>query len=246
MATKTLNTRIAQYHLHNNHGKQTIYGYNKDDEHLGIDNGTIDISKVLKETYYNGLTGYEVDVKVMNVPFSELIIPDGKVYYEVVSPKDRYIPRDVKRVNVYVNGMLVKTLNLPVAIQAYKEVLVAKTDIVRDQAITEENTTLKRVDCTNVIEYVLDKESLKKEMTSKKIFRTGEVIDKRFINVKPDVVRNTEVRVFFASNDNLMITIDAVALEDGLIGEWVNVENKNYKKVYKGKIIGENRVLVTI
>ena len=205
-----------------------------------------DISKVLKETYYNGLTGYEVDVKVMNVPFSELIIPDGKIYYEVVSPKDRYIPRDVKRVNVYVNGMLVKTLNLPVAIQAYKEVLVAKTDIVRDQAITEENTTLKRVDCANVIEYVLDKESLKKEMTSKKIFRTGEVIDKRFINVKPDVVRNTEVRVFFASNDNLMITIDAVALEDGLIGEWVNVENKNYKKVYKGKIIGENRVLVTI
>ena len=85
-----------------------------------------DISKVLKETYYNGLTGYEVDVKVMNVPFSELIIPDGKVYYEGVSPKDRYIPRDVKRVNVYVNGMLVKTLNLPVAIQAYKEVLVAK------------------------------------------------------------------------------------------------------------------------
>ena len=88
--------------------------------------------------------------------------------------------------------------------------------------------------------------SLKKEMTSKKIFRTGEVIDKRFINVKPDVVRNTEVRVFFASNDNLMVTIDAVALEDGLIGEWVSVENKNYKKVYKGKIIGENRVLVTI
>ena len=205
-----------------------------------------DISKVLKETYYNGLTGYEVDVKVMNVPFSELVIPDGKIYYEVVSPKDRYIPRDVKRVNVYVNGMLVKTLNLPVAIQAYKEVLVAKTDIVRDQAITEENTTLKKVDCTNVIEYVLDKKSLKKEMTSKKIFRTGEVIDKRFINVKPDVIRNTEVRVFFASNDNLMITIDAVALEDGLIGEWVNVENKNYKKVYKGKIIGENRVLVTI
>lgn len=45
---KTLNIRIAQYHLHNNHGKQTIYGYNKDDEHLAIDNGTIDIEKTLK------------------------------------------------------------------------------------------------------------------------------------------------------------------------------------------------------
>lgn len=45
---KTLNNRIAQYHLHNNHGKQTIYGYNKDDEHLAINNGTIDISKTLE------------------------------------------------------------------------------------------------------------------------------------------------------------------------------------------------------
>lgn len=206
----------------------------------------ISVTKVLKETYYNGLTGYDVEVKVMNMPFSELMIPDGKIYYEVVSPKGKYLPRDVKRVNIYVNGMLVKVLNLPVVMNAYKEVLVAKTDINIEQPISEENTTLKRIDCANLLEYVLDKSSLKKEMTSRKMFRTGEVIDKRFINVKPDVVRNTEVRVFFASNDNLMVTIDAVALENGMIGEWVNVENKNYKKVYKGKIIGENRVLVTI
>ena len=204
------------------------------------------ITKVLKETYYNSLTGYDVDVKVMNLPFSELMIPDGKIYYEVVSEKGKYLPRDVKRINIYVNGMLVKVLNVPVIMNAYKEVLVAKTDIAIDQPITEENTVLKRMDCANVLNYVLDKNSLKKEMTTRKLLRTGDLIDKRFINVKPDVVRNTEVRVFFASNDNLMVTIDAVALENGMIGEWVNVENKNYKKVYKGKIIGENRVLVTI
>lgn len=45
---KTLKDRIVYYHLHNNHGKQTILGYNKDDEHLGITNGTIDIEKILK------------------------------------------------------------------------------------------------------------------------------------------------------------------------------------------------------
>lgn len=45
---KTLNKRIAYYHLHNNHGKQTILGYNKDDEHLDINNGTIEIEKILK------------------------------------------------------------------------------------------------------------------------------------------------------------------------------------------------------
>lgn len=44
---ETLKDRIVYYHLHNNHGKQTILGYNKDDEHLGIDNGTINIEKIL-------------------------------------------------------------------------------------------------------------------------------------------------------------------------------------------------------
>ena len=45
---KSLKDRIAYYHLHNNHGKQTLTGYNKDDEHLGINNGTINIKEVLK------------------------------------------------------------------------------------------------------------------------------------------------------------------------------------------------------
>lgn len=205
-----------------------------------------DVIKVLQEKYYNGLVGYDVEVKIVNLPFSELMVPDGKIYYEVVSPKDRYLPRDIKRVNLYVNGMLVKTLNLPVIMKAYKEVLVAKTDIDREQQLTEENTILKKVDCSEMIEHILEQGSLKKEMTTRKPMKAGEILDKRFIKVKPDVVRNTEVRVFFSSNDSLMVTIDAVALEDGLIGEWVNVENKNYKKIYKGKIIGENRVLVTI
>ena len=44
---KALKDRIVYYHLHNNYGKQTVLGYNKDDEHLGLTNGTIDMEKVL-------------------------------------------------------------------------------------------------------------------------------------------------------------------------------------------------------
>lgn len=66
---KTLNKRIAYYHLHNNHGKQTLYGYNKDDEHLGISNGTIDIAKILKlaEQYSpNAIWNIECKVEYLN------------------------------------------------------------------------------------------------------------------------------------------------------------------------------------
>lgn len=42
-----LGERIGYLHLHNNHGKHTVRGYNSDDEHLGLANGTMDIEKVL-------------------------------------------------------------------------------------------------------------------------------------------------------------------------------------------------------
>ncbi len=205
-----------------------------------------DIADVLKQTYYNGLTNCDIEVKVLNVPFKDLVIPDGNVTYKVVSPEGRYLPRDIKRVNVYVNNNLVKTLNLPVQLKAYKDVLTAKEAMIRDQAVTAENTYVQKVDVADKLDYILTAENLSKDIKTKKPMRQGEVLDKRFVKIKPDVVRNTEVRVFFTSNDNLMITIDAIALEDGLLGDYVNVENKNYKKVYKGKIIGENRVLVAI
>ena len=44
----------------------------------------------------------------------------------------------------------------------------------------------------------------------------------------------------------IMITIDGTATMDGMIGDYVNVENRNYKKTYSGKVIGENKVLVNI
>ena len=74
----------------------------------------------------------------------------------------------------------------------------------------------------------------------------GEVIDKRFVKMRPDVQRNGEVRIFFVSNGDVMVTIDGTAMADGMTGDYINVENKNYKKVYNGKVIGENRVLVAI
>ena len=46
---ETSGDRIAYYHLHNNHGKTNILEYN-DDEHLGLNNGTINIESVLKKT----------------------------------------------------------------------------------------------------------------------------------------------------------------------------------------------------
>lgn len=198
------------------------------------------------ENIYKKNTDAEIEVKITATPFAELQLPDGKVTYKVVQGADKIVPRDIKRVDVYVNNAFVKTLNLPAQTSVYKEVLVAADFINREQAISREATLLKKIDVSQKVDYVMSEKMLTKEMSAKKAFQKGEIIDKRFVKMKPDVARNGDVRIFFVSNGAVMISIDGTALSDGMTGDYINVENRNYKKVYTGKVIGENRVLVNI
>lgn len=203
------------------------------------------VAKIL-EANYKKITDGDIEVKVSATQFSQLQLPDGKVTYKIVSGADKIVPRDIKRVDLYVNNAFVKSLNLPVQTVVYKNVLVANDFINREQALTRECTSLKRIDVSMKMDYVLGERALSKEMSAKKAFQKGEIIDKRFVKMRPDVVRNGDVRIFFVSNGAVMVTIDGTAMMDGMCGDYINVENKNYKKVYNGKIIGENKVLVNI
>ena len=201
------------------------------------------VAKILEENYKK--MG-DVEVKVSATPFAQLQLPDGKVSYKIVSGADKIVPRDIKRVNVYVNNAFIESLNLPVQTVSYKNVLVANDFINREQALTKDCVSVKKMDVSMKMDYVLGEQALNKEMSAKKAFQKGEIIDKRFVKMRPDVIRNGEVRIFFVSNDAVMISIDGTAMADGMCGDYINVENKNYKKVYNGKVIGENKVLVNI
>ena len=195
---------------------------------------------------YKKMTDADVEVKITATPFAQLTLPDGKVTYKIVQGGDKIVPRDIKRVDVYVNDAFVRTLNLPAQTIVYKEVLVAADFINREQAINNETTVVKKIDVSQRMDYVLSEKMLNKEMSAKKAFQKGEIIDKRFVKMRQDVERNGAVRIFFVSNGAVMITIDGTAMADGMCGDYINVENKNFKRVYNGKVIGENRVLVSI
>lgn len=203
------------------------------------------VAKVL-ENNYKKITDADIEVKVSATQFAQLQLPDGKISYKIVSGGDKVVPRDIKRVDVYVNNAFVRSLNLPVQTKVYKEVLVARDFIDREQSITKDCAVVQKVDVSMKLDYVLEERMLSKEISTKKAFQKGEIIDKRFVKMRPDVARNSDVRIFFVSNGSVMISIDGTAMMDGMCGDYVNVENRNYKKVYNGKVIGENKVLVSI
>ena len=104
---------------------------------------------------------------------------------------------------------------------------------------------IQRKEVSNLISHIIAPGELKKDVMTKRIFKEGEILDKRFLTTKPDVLRNQEVTAFFKSS-GVMISISAIAQSDGNIGDYVTLKSPKYQKVYRGKVIGPNRVLVTI
>ena len=202
------------------------------------------IIRHVREIYKN-YTDAQLDIEVVALPFKDLSLPDGKVSFVVKSSMNKFLARDLEKVDVYVNDKFIKTFNAPVVVKAYEDVLVASDFINIGQQINQNVVSVKKVEISNILEYPLRASSLGKDMLAKKYFREGEVIDKRFVKLRPDILRNSNVTVLFKSS-NLTISIDATALSDGIIGDNICLMSKNYNKIYTGKVVGENKVLVEI
>lgn len=194
---------------------------------------------------YRKYTNAQLDIEVVALPFKDLSVPDGKISFSITPTMDKFMARDLEKVSIYVNDKFVKTFNAPVVVKAYESVLVASCFINREEQINPNVATVKKVEISNTLQYPLRADALGKDILAKKAFREGEIIDKRFVKLRPDVLRNSTVTLIFNTN-NLTVSIEAIALSDGIVGENICLMNKNYNRTYRGKVIGENRVLVKI
>ena len=183
---------------------------------------------------------------ISNMPFKTMTVSDGKIKFVVTSNFEKFVPRDIKKVYVYSNGKLEREFLVQVRTLAYKNVLCAKTQMERESLLSNANVSAKRMEVSAQLDYVLTPEMLEnKQIITKKWFREGEILDKRFVRIKPDVERNSEVQTYFKSN-GIMIMISGKALDEGMVGDYINVQNETYKRTYKARVIGENKVLVNI
>lgn len=191
--------------------------------------------------------GYsDVEINIVNIPFQSLSVPDGKMVIKIADDGERIYPRQYKKIEILVNGAVSKVFGLQVELKAYKNVLVAKEAISKDASINSSNAEVKRIDVTSTLAYPADSRKLSENLVATKMFRANEIIDTRFIKTKPDVLNQAVVKVVFVSGDELSITVEAVAMKEGNIGDYISVQNRDYRKIYNGKIIAENTVLVRI
>jgi len=199
-----------------------------------------EVTKVLKQQIKG-----DISVEVKNIPYSEIQVNEGKITFNIENDLNFISPHSIVRVNILVDGEKVKTFGAAINIKVQDYVWVANDYIYKGKAFSSQNLILKKEDISSVALTAARENFNYGERFSTRMFKPGDVIDARYTEIIPDVIKNSLVNVIFQTS-NIKVVMDGEALENGKIGDYIKVRNKKYKKDYTGKVISENQILVNI
>jgi len=203
------------------------------------------IKKDVEEQIKANLKG-NIKVEISDLPYEKIETNEGKNGKVEIESKINlkfFNPITIVRVNVFVNGELYKAFITQAKISIYDKVWVAKDYIKRGDVLT--NVALEEKEITHLPKTIAGKSFDPYKYVSRKNYNPGDAIDSNYIESIPAIVKDCPVSVIFKTS-TVSITITAIALDKGSIGDYIKVRSKNYKKDYMGKIISENLVLVNI
>lgn len=137
------------------------------------------------------------------------------------------------------------TLYVPIRISLLKSVYVAKRALAKGTRVSE----------TDVYQTELDTQKLKQGYFTTSQELVGQIAK---MNINPDtpfspynielakLVHKGEQVSILASNNNLSISVEGIAIDDGAFGEPIKVKNLSSKKVIEAQVAGVKKVKVAI
>ena len=187
----------------------------------------------------------KIAVDVRSLPYNSIEIPTGNLKINVSVNMRYFMPYTIARVEILVNNKEVRSFGVPVRLQVWDKVWVASGTINRGETFSDSNIRLENKEISMIAEKAVRENSILEGNLVKKCFVPGEIIDQRFIESVPDVMKSSQVSLIFKTS-TIIVNLPGEALDNGKIGDYIKVRNKNYKKDYIGKVIGSNTVLINL
>lgn len=169
----------------------------------------------------------------------EKISYNNNIYYQDKNALKVNFPRlsfGSTYIDLY-NGF--KTYSLYAYIRAFKETYVAKSNI-NNNAPLKGNVGLEKAEVTNNYNNLVKGVD---NLITRKSIKKGEPILNQYTKEKPDLKRNSSVRILYKSN---YITVETTGIlkEDAFLNKSVKIENPSSKKIISAKYIGNGIAVV--
>lgn len=203
-------------------------------------------SEVEKQIKSNTNLNGNIKVEVLNLPYERIETPNQKNEKVEIQAKinDKFFnPITLVRVNVLVNGETYRSFISQAKVSIYNNVWVANDYIKRGEPVV--NIAYEEKEVSTYAKSITDPNFNFSKYVSEKNYNPGDIIDFNYLETIPAIIRNNPVSVIFKTG-SVAITIPAIALDNGQIGDYIKIRSKDYKRDYQGKVIGENLVEVNI
>lgn len=147
-----------------------------------------------------------------------------------------YLPVVIKRNNR--TSLSIITLN----ISLYKNVLVAKTDILKKSEINNDAIEFQLRNVTNVYGHPVTDINMLKNYCSKTTIKNDEILLTEMLEKIP-VIKSGDKIIAELNTGSITISTDAIARQDGSSGDIIQVVSKE-NKLFKARVVDSNKVII--
>lgn len=136
-------------------------------------------------------------------------------------------------------------LYVPVRITRHVEVLVAARPLPRGIALSADAIRHGRRDPTDLSGAWYTEPSQLLGLETRRAIRAGEVLSPQLLS-SARLIRRGQELVLFATSGSMTVTVKGKALEDGVEGDIVRVRNLSSDRVVEGRVVGTDKVQVSL
>lgn len=176
----------------------------------------------------------------------EVVLPQGQVIWDISPLGRKATPGGVRsyRVKALVADKVEWQGMVRVALSLFKDVVVARRPLNRNQMVSAEDVEIKRAEVGRLKEesYLTRLEDVVGKRTRRPI-GAGEWIHQKIVQSMPDVREGNRVNLVFKTK-NLLFQVPGVAMTNGRVGAFIPVRNLQSGKIVYGVVQSIDSVLV--
>jgi flagella basal body P-ring formation protein FlgA len=185
----------------------------------------------------------ELEIRLAR-PWNNVLVPDDLLSVKIVElPSSGVSPNFIVRFELQAGGETVGTYQQPLQAKIWREIYVARSGLSRGQLLRDADLMMERRDILTTRDYLTQAPVDDPNVELRENVQAGAPLAVRALKLRAVVKRGRMVDAL-VQDDNLMISVKAEVLEDGVPGQLVRVRNLRSKREFKGKVQDEQTVLV--
>jgi flagella basal body P-ring formation protein FlgA len=179
-----------------------------------------------------------------NRPWNPLVVPNEPLSVKVTEmPTTGVSPSFICRFEMIAGEEIVGTYQQPLGAKVWTDIVVARSNLTRGQALHDADIGLERRDIVNNRDYLTSVPTDNPYIEFRENVPAGTQVSARMLRLRAIIKRGRTVDAV-ARDEGLTISVRAEALEDGVPGQVVRLRNVRSKREFKGKVQDEQTVLV--